>query len=39
VIAGVSVGTAELQAVRADQTIVRIPDTPIEGVPLTIIVS
>ena len=34
-----SVGTTQLQADRLDNTIIRIPDTPITGVPLTITVT
>jgi hypothetical protein len=36
---GIGAGTANIQAVRADQSIVRIPDTPIEGVPLAAVVT
>lgn len=36
---GILAGTADIQAVRANQTIVRIPDTPIVGVPLSVTVT
>ena len=36
---GVAVGIAELQAERLDETIIRIPNTPIVGVPQPITVS
>ena len=36
---GLAAGTASVQAVRADQTIVRIPDTPIQGVPVSVTVA
>lgn len=36
---GLSAGTAQLQAVRKDSSIVRIPNTLISGVPRTIVVS
>ena len=35
---GVKLGTQTLTAVRKDQTVIRIPNTPIAGVPLTITV-
>lgn len=36
---GIAPGAASLRAVRVDQTIVRIPDTPIVGVPVTVTVT
>lgn len=39
VISGVSAGTTNLLAVRKDQTIVKIPDTDIVGVPLLVTVT
>jgi hypothetical protein len=36
---GIGPGTASLTAVRADQSIVRIPDVPIRGLPPAITVS
>jgi hypothetical protein len=36
---GLSAGTASVEATRADQSIVRIPDTPIEGVPAVVTVT
>lgn len=35
---GIGVGSASLQATRADSTIIRIPNTPIQGVPLAVTV-
>lgn len=35
----VGVGTAELRATRRDKTIIRIPDTPIAGQPVTVTVT
>lgn len=32
-------GTADVQAVRADSTIIRVPDSGIEGVPHTVVVT
>jgi hypothetical protein len=32
-------GSAELQAARRDKTIIRIPDTPIQGVPVPVVVA
>lgn len=39
VLTGVAVGTAELRAVRRDNSIISIPDTGIEGVPQTVNVT
>ena len=39
VLTGVSTGTAELQAVRRDNSIISVPDTGITGVPLTVTVT
>lgn len=36
---GIAAGTAELQATRKDETIIRIPNTPISGVPQIITVT
>lgn len=36
---GIAAGTAELTATRLDESIIRIPNTPIEGVPQLITVS
>jgi hypothetical protein len=38
-LAGKAVGSAEIQGVRRNNTIVRIPNTPIQGLPQTVIVS
>jgi hypothetical protein len=38
VLRGLSPGTAELQATRADYSIIRIPNPPIEGVPVGVTV-
>lgn len=39
VLRGMSPGLARLQAVRADSSIIRIPNTPIQGVPVDVTVS
>lgn len=39
VLRGLGTGTADIEAVRSNQTIIRIPDTPIEGVPLAATVT
>jgi uncharacterized protein YjdB len=36
---GIAAGTADIQAVRLNQTIIRIPNTPIEGQPVAITVT
>lgn len=36
---GISAGSADILACRADRTIIRIPDTPIAGVPVPVTVS
>ncbi len=36
---GLTAGTAELQAARTNKTIIRIPDTPIQGVPVSVTVT
>ncbi len=39
VVKGLVAGTYQLTATRRDKSIIRIPDTPIQGVPLTITVT
>jgi hypothetical protein len=39
VLTGVSPGTAELRAVRQDNSIISVPDTGVEGVPQTVTVT
>lgn len=36
---GVAAGSTQLQAVRLDNTVIKIPDTPIQGVPVDITVT
>lgn len=35
---GIAAGSAEIQAARRNQSIIRIPDTPIQGVPVSVTV-